>query len=64
VLAGIVSKKIRNIALKGAALMATGLADLEQLLHKVELAPDGTSELDREFAEVFSKAPPQLFHLD
>jgi hypothetical protein len=34
--------------------------DLEQLLQKVEAAPEGTPELDREFAEIFSKAPPDV----
>jgi hypothetical protein len=34
--------------------------DLEQLLQKVEAAPEGTPELDREFIEIFSKAPPDV----
>jgi hypothetical protein len=34
--------------------------DLEQPLQKVETAPEGTPELDREFAEFFSKAPPDV----
>jgi hypothetical protein len=38
-------------------LMAKEQEDLEQLLEKVEAAAEGTPELDREFAEVFSKSP-------
>ena len=37
--------------------MAKEQEDLEQLLQKVEAVPEGTPELDREFAEVFSKHP-------
>jgi hypothetical protein len=36
------------------------LEDLERLLQKVEAAPEGTPELDREFAEIFAKAPADV----
>jgi len=34
--------------------------DLRELLRKVEAAPNGTTELDSEFASVFSSAPETL----
>jgi hypothetical protein len=40
--------------------MAKEHEDLEHLLQKVEAAPVGAPELDRDFAEVFSEAPPNV----
>ena len=34
--------------------------DLEELLRKVETAPNGTPELDGEFARVFPSAPRKI----
>ncbi len=34
--------------------------DLEELLQKIEAAPEGSPELDHEFARAFPSAPPNL----